>query len=169
MTTLTAPLTTIIDATASAVADRPDAARLTFTTTGRSAGAVATRLGAREHTWTIDEPAGLGGDDAHANPVEAALGALLACQTVTYRFWAARLGIQLDDLELTAEGDLDVRGFFGLDTGTRAGFTAVRVAVRFVGPEPTERYAELQRVVDAHCPVLDLFSAATPVTTTVAG
>ncbi len=33
--------------------------------------------------------------------------------------------------------------------------------------ETAERYAELQRAVDAHCPVLDLSTAATPVETTL--
>jgi hypothetical protein len=38
----------------------------------------------------------------------------------------------------------------------------VRVRVR--GPETAARYEELRRVVDAHCPVFDLFTRATPVT-----
>ena len=57
----------------------------------------------------------LAGADAHANPVEYALASLASCQAITYRFWAAKLGIQLDGLEIAAEGDLDLHGFFGLD------------------------------------------------------
>lgn len=86
---------------------------------------------------------------------------------VTYRFWAARLGIRLDDVEIDAVGDLDVRGFFGLDDEVRAGFGDIRLDVRLTGPESPERYAELQQAVDAHCPVLDLFTNPTPVATTV--
>jgi len=93
---------------------------------------------------------------------------------VTYRFWAARLGIRLDDVgirlddvEIDAVGDLDVRGFFGLDDEVRAGFGDIRLDVRLTGPERPERYAELQQAVDAHCPVLDLFTNPTPVATTV--
>jgi uncharacterized OsmC-like protein len=159
-------LTAIVAATAGAVSTDPDAARVLFTASGRSTDAVATELRSRRHTWRIDEPASLGGADSATNPVEAALGALLACQTVTYRFWAAQLGIRLDDVELTADGDLDVRGFFGLDDDVRPGFSQIRVAVRLVGPEP-ERYAELHAAVDAHCPVLDLFTRPTSVTTTL--
>ena len=33
------------------------------------------------------------------------------------------------------------------------------------GPESQDRYEELKQQVDAHCPVLDLFGNATPVTT----
>ena len=39
--------------------------------------------------------------------------------------------------------------------------------VPFVGPETQERYTELRDVVDQHCPVLDLFVNATPVSATV--
>ena len=157
----------IVEATSCAVQAAPSAAAVTFTTTGRSTGAVATALLSRGHAWLVDEPATLGGDDEGLNPVEAALGALLACQTVTYRFWAARLGIRLDDLTLRAEGDLDVRGFFGLDSQVRPGFTEVRVQVQASGPESPERYAELARVVEQHCPVLDLFANPTSVRTTL--
>ena len=112
--------------------------------------------------FVVDEPASLGGEDAAANPVEVALGSLIACQVVTYRFWADRLGIALEGVDVEAEGDLDVRGFFGLDDGVRPGFGAVRLRVALSGPESPQRYEELKAAVDAHCPVLDLFGNATP-------
>lgn len=158
----------IITATAGAVAGDPSLAGVQFRTSGIGTGWVATDLSSRQHTFVVDEPASLGGDDSAANPVEVALGALIACQVVTYRFWAARLGILLDDVEISAVGDLDVRGFFGLDDEVRPGFGDVRLDVRLTGPETAARYAELHAAVDAHCPVLDLFSNPTPVRTTLA-
>lgn len=160
-------LTGIARATADAVARDSAAAVVRFSATGRAAGTVATDVRARRHAFAVDEPASLGGDDTATNPVEYALGAVIGCQVVTYRFWAARLGIAVDDIAIEADGDLDVRGFFGLDDAPRAGFTEVRVRVRLTGPESTERYTELQQVVDAHCPVLDLFARATPIHTTL--
>lgn len=158
----------IISATAGAVAANPGAAAVKFSATGTGTGWVATDLSSRQHAYVVDEPASLGGDDSAANPVEYALGALISCQVVTYRFWAARLGIRLDDVRITAVGDLDVRGFFGLDDAVRAGFSEIRLDVEVTGPESDERYAELHDAVDAHCPVLDLFTNATPVVTRVA-
>ena len=70
---------------------------------------------------------------------------------------------KLDGLEVAAEGDLDLQGFFGLDSSVRAGFTGIRLDVTPIGPESPERYRELADAVDAHCPVLDLFTNATPV------
>ena len=157
----------IITATAGAVAGDPGLAGVQFRASGTGTGWVATDLTSRQHAYVVDEPASLGGDDSAANPVEVALGALISCQVVTYRFWAARLGVRLDDVEISAAGDLDVRGFFGLDD-VRPGFGDVRLEVRLSGPETAERYAELHAAVDAHCPVLDLFSNPTPVRTTLA-
>ncbi|GEK79799.1 OsmC family protein [Agrococcus baldri] len=137
-------------------------ARLVFAAAGTAEGAVATRIRAGRHEWLIDEPAALGGDDAGTSPVEAALGALLACQTVVYRLYAQRLGVTIDRLELRAEGELDVRGLFGADD-VRAGFAGVEIVVEIDGPHERERFDELRRTVDAHCPVHDLFSNPTPV------
>jgi hypothetical protein len=77
--------------------------------------------------------------------------------------WAAQLGVELDTLSVRVEGDLDLRGFFGVDDQVRAGFTAVRVEVTLAGPESEQRYAELAAAVDEHCPVLDLFKNPVPV------
>jgi len=146
---------------------RREAAHLTYTVTGQGVGAVASTLRAGRHEFAVDEPAALAGDDLAASPVEVALGALISCQIVVYRLYAHALGIRLDDVEVTAEGDLDAARLFGKDDSVRAGFGDVRLLVRLTGPESEERYEELRAAVDAHCPVLDLFQNPTPVTTRV--
>jgi uncharacterized OsmC-like protein len=160
-------LNAVIDATADAVGQDPSQAEVVFRASGRTTGPVGSVVTTRQHTLTVDEPPTLGGEDTAANPVEVALASLISCQVVTYRFWAAKLGIALDDVEIDAEGDLDVRGFFGLDDGVRPGFTGLRLLVRLSGPESAERYQELQAAVDEHCPVLDLFTAETPILKTL--
>ena len=115
------------------------------------------------HKFTVDEPEALGGGNAAANPVEYALAALGSCQAITYRVWAAQLGVKLDKVEIGIDGDIDLRGFFGIDDGIRAGFNAVRINVSLSGPEHAARYEELAAEVDAHCPVLDLFRNPVPV------
>ena len=116
------------------------------------------------HVFKVDEPPALGGADVAANPVQYALASLGSCQAITYRFWAAQLGIEFDSLTVRVEGDLDIRGFFGFDDTVRPGLSAVRVEVSVTGPESAERYAELAAAVDEHCPVLDLFKNPVPVT-----
>ena len=107
------------------------------------------------HRFTVDEPEALGGGNVAANPVEYALAALGSCQAITYRVWAAQLGVRLDKVEISIDGDIDLRGFFGIDERIRAGFNAVRIQVSLSGPEDAARYAELAAAVDAHCPVLE--------------
>ena len=143
------------------------AAQLTYTVHGQGRGSVATAVRAGKHEFLVDEPAALAGDDLAASPVEYALGALAACQVVVYRLYAQALGIRVDDVDVKAEGDLDARRLFGIDESVRAGFGAVRLHVTLSGPESAQRYDELRQAVDAHCPVLDLFQNATPVTTVV--
>lgn len=142
-------------------------AALTYKVTGEGYGSVASRLTAGKHVFHIDEPTGLAGDDVAASPVEIALGAFIACQIVVYRLYAQNLGIVIDTIDATAEGDLDVRGLFGIDKNIRPGFSAIRLSVSVTGPETYERYKELQLTVDANCPVLDLFANVTPVTVTL--
>ncbi|MEV4129966.1 OsmC family protein [Nocardia sp. NPDC049707] len=161
------PLNDIADATARAVADDPANALVGFRVSGTPEGTVGSAITVGKHTIRVDEPPALGGEATAPNPVEVYLASLIACQVVTYRFWAQRLGITIDDLAVQAEGDLDVRGFFGLDDHTRPGFQAVRVTVRISGPESAQRYNELQHAVDTHCPVLDLTTGHTPVDTTL--
>lgn len=143
-------------------------ARLTYGARGAGEGSVATRITTGGHEFTVDEPAGLAGDNAAASPVEYALGALASCQVVVYRLYAHQLGIRVDDITIDAEGDLDVRGLFGADATVRPGFSAVRLRVVITGPESQESYDELRRTVDERCPVLDLFANPTPVEIEVA-
>ncbi len=156
-------VTAAIAANEEAIGAEPARARVVFRTEGELVGPTRVSLTARSHTIEVDEPGVLAGGDAHANPVEYALASLASCQAITYRFWAAKLGIALDGLEVAAEGDLDLQGFFGLDQDVRPGFTAIRLDVTPLGPESPERYRELADAVDAHCPVLDLFTNPTPV------
>lgn len=164
-------MTTVSDAitaTAEAVERDPANAQALVRTSGRLTGTTEVTLRSGRHTVVVDEPASLAGQDAAPGPVDYAVIALASCQAVTYRFWAEKLGIALDDVEVSVEADLDLRGFFGLDDGVRPGFTGVRVAVTPTGPESAERYQQLADAVDEHCPVLDLFSNATPVERRVA-
>ncbi|MGX1693971.1 OsmC family protein [Microbacterium keratanolyticum] len=146
------------------IAASPANAQLKTRVSGRAVGSVATEIRAGAHRFLVDEPAGLAGDDAAPSPVEYALGALVSCQVVVFRLYAQALGLTIDELEITAEGDLDVRKIFGIDESVRAGFHGVRVSVEITGPNTPEEYENLRQIVDAHCPVLDIFENPVPTT-----
>ncbi|MGH3637078.1 MAG: OsmC family protein [Mycobacterium sp.] len=163
MTTSTTHLGGLIAATADAVTADPANAQAVFRASAQSHDAVASTVTLGQYSVEVDEPPALGGEAKAPNPVEFYLASLLSCQIVTWRFWAEKLGITVDDISARAEGDLDVRGFFGFDESVRPGFGEVRVVVTVTGPETPERYRELHEAVEAHCPVLDLTRNATPV------
>ena len=131
-----------------------------------SGTATQVQLQARDHAFTIDEPASLGGTDLGANPVEHLLAALGACQVITFQVWAQKLGLKLDTVDVDLRGDLDLRGFFGLDPQVRPGFQSIEVDVTITGPEDEARYAELVEAVEKHCPVLDNLGNTVPVAAT---
>lgn len=77
-----------------------------------------------------DEPPILAGNDVGANPVEHLLNALAACVTTSMVAHAAVRGIRIESLESELEGDIDLRGFLGLDASVPKGFTDIRVNFR---------------------------------------
>src|ERR1700744_6110569 len=131
-------LDTLIADTRKAIAGDAANAQEVFTAQGTLVGVTEVDISTGSHTFKVDEPPALGGGDAAANPVQYALASLGSCQAITYRLWAAQLGIELDSLSVRVEGDLDLRGFFGVDDSIRPGFTAVRVEVSVTGPERSE-------------------------------
>ena len=101
---------------------------------------------AHKQTFTMDadEPAILAGNDEGANPVEHLLHALASCLTTSMVAHAAVRGIEIEELESELEGDIDLRGFLGLDMNVPKGYTEIRANFRVKAkPEDLERIREL--------------------------
>ena len=77
-----------------------------------------------------DEPPILAGNDEGANPVEHLLNALASCITTSMVAHAAVRGIYIEELESELEGDIDLRGFLGLDADVPKGYTNIRVTYK---------------------------------------
>lgn len=80
---------------------------------------------------------------------------------------AAAMGVQLDTIDITAEGDFDVRGGLAIDDSIRPGISAIRLKINMTGPETEARYPALQSTTDAHCPVHDMISNGVPITASI--
>ena len=122
---------------------------------------------AHRQTFTMDadEPAILAGNDHGANPVEHLLHALASCLTTSMVAHAAVRGIRIEEMESMLEGDLDLRGFLGLDASVPKGYTAIRASFRVkAAPEDLPRIRELA----AFSPVFNTLVRGVPVETTVA-
>jgi uncharacterized OsmC-like protein len=140
----------------------PDAALTTFRVESQQTSGLRSDVRIRQFEVGVDEPPTLGGGDTAPNPVEYALLALATCQEITYRLHADHLGIPLDGVAVTLEGDIDLRGFFAVDEEVRPGFRAIRGIVTLTSSAPESDLDRLKAHVDAHCPVLDLVSHETP-------
>lgn len=119
----------------------------------------------RDHGWTYneDEPPALLGDNKGPNPVEYALTALAGCLTTSLVAHAAARGIELRAVDSHLEGDLDVRGFLGLDPHVRNGYRNIRVTFHIDADAPDEQIAELVQLAQQRSPVFDMMTHEVPV------
>lgn len=145
------------------LATAPDRAAARYRVTSRSGKGLHSKVNVRGFSVHVDEAEGIGGNDEAPNPVEYALAALASCQATTYRLYADALGIPVRDVCVTLEGELDLRGLFSAAPGVRPGFQHITGTVVFDSTASDEDLEQLKRIVDAHCPVLDLFSNRTPI------
>lgn len=111
-----------------------------------------------------DEPPVLLGENRAPNAGEYLLQALASCVTGTIVYHAAARGIALEALECKVDGDVDLRGFLGLDNKVRPGFRQIRVAVTAKGDFDDAQFAELASLAN-FSPVRDTVS--NPVSVTV--
>jgi uncharacterized OsmC-like protein len=110
-----------------------------------------------------DEPHELCGTNQFPNPQEYLLAALNACMMVGYAAVAATMGITLRSLEVRTTGDIDLRGFLGIDGGVPPGYTSLSQEVRIASDATRERLQELHRVVQATSPNFFNLTHAVPV------
>jgi uncharacterized OsmC-like protein len=109
----------------------------------------------------IDEPLELGGTNSAANPQEVLLSAMNACMTVGYVAVATLMGITLESLEIDTEGDIDLRGFLGLDPDVKPGYDSLSYTVRIKGDASEADFQKLHETVIATSP--NRFNIASPI------
>ncbi len=117
----------------------------------------------RNFSFQIDEPVQLGGTDEGPNPVELVLAALGTCQEIVYSAYAAVLGIHLNSVKVNVKGNLNLKGFFGLDENIHPGFEDISYTTFIDSPASSEQLNQLVKVVEKHCPVLDILTREIPV------
>jgi uncharacterized OsmC-like protein len=152
----------VVGANAAGITANPAARIAHYKVESKQEEGLRSRVKIRQFTFDVDEPATLAGTDSAPSPVEYALAALATCQEITYRLHADHLGIPIDSVAVTLEGDLDLRGFFAVDDEVRPGFVHITGTVNIESPAPRADLVRLKEHVDAHCPVFDLLSNPTP-------
>jgi uncharacterized OsmC-like protein len=126
-------------------------------------GACQTHTRHQPFVFDKDEPPVLLGTDQGANPVEYALAALNGCLTTSLIYHAAAQGINIDEVESTLSGDLDLQGFLGMSENVRNGYEKIKVNFRVKSDAPSEKIRELVDLAQKRSPVFDIVSHPTPI------
>ncbi len=113
---------------------------------------LAGRVVPRSFTIVADEPHELLGTNAAPNPQELLMSAVNACMVVGYVAQASVRGITLDTCRIETEGELDLRGFLGIDESVPAGYRRISYTVFLEGDGTRDQYEEMHQAVMATSP-----------------
>ena len=106
-------------------------------------GADRFRIAVRDHTLTVDQPVGDGGDDSGPTPVELLVAGLASCVAYNVRRFLARHELPVEGLSVTADVGMAAHP-------DRVG--EIRLQINLPAGLPPQRQAAL-RAVAAHCTV----------------
>jgi uncharacterized OsmC-like protein len=116
---------------------------------------------ARSFKIVADEPHELLGTNSAPNPQELLMSAVNACMMVGYVAQASVRGIPLESCTIETEGELDLRGFLGIDDKVPAGYRRINYTVSMYGEGTPEQYVEIHKAVQATSP--NFFNMAQPI------
>jgi uncharacterized OsmC-like protein len=155
--------TAALKAAMEVISDRPAEGKARFEVATRWTG--GTRSETRVSAWELggarkernfaifsDEPPELCGTATAPNPQEILMAGLNACMMVGYVAVCALKGIELEALSIETDGELDLRGFLGLDPAIKPGYEEVRYRVRIRGNATAEQFQEVHETVMATSP-----------------
>jgi uncharacterized OsmC-like protein len=136
----------------------PESAKLTITVRSTTGGNDPTKVRiSTDAGGGVDYDVGAhpyaGGEGDLACSGDLLLAALAACQEITLRMVAAAMGITLDTVELTVEGEMDFRGTMGVDPETPVGFQRIRTTVKVKADAPEDRLERLFQRAERYCVV----------------
>jgi uncharacterized OsmC-like protein len=163
-------------ATLGAVQQQPELARFQFRARNRWISGTHSRSVMNDHYGAMGEQTRpvdfiaegdhtkvlCGGDNA-PTPVEFLLHALAACITAGVANIAAVRGVTLHEVESVVEGDIDLRGIFGMSDAVRNGYQGIRASFSIRGDGPPEKLREIVEQARARSAVFDVLTNGVPV------
>jgi uncharacterized OsmC-like protein len=134
----------------------PESSRITLTARSSQAGApIACSVDLGRAIYSAQAHKGVGGAGTGACSGDLLLGALAACAQITCQMVAAAMGIPTEGIDVTVEGDLDLKGTLGISKETPVGFQSIRVVFDVRAPQATEeQMSALQAKTDQYCVVM---------------
>jgi uncharacterized OsmC-like protein len=136
--------------------NHPDASHVTLRARGGQTGVpIACSVDLGRAIYNAEAHSGVGGAGTGACSGDLLLAALAACAQITCQLVAAATGMATEKIEVTAEGDLDLRGTLGVAKDVPVGFESIRLNFDVVAPAATsEQLRSLQEKTEQYCVVL---------------
>jgi uncharacterized OsmC-like protein len=149
----------------------PAASRITLVARGGQADSpLACSVDIGRAIYEAQAHAGVGGTGDAACSGDLLLGALAACAQLTCQMVAAALDVPLERVEVTAEGDLDLRGTLGLTPDGSVGFETIRLRFDVSAPDADrEQLAALHEKTERYCVVLQTLMQPPAIETSFSG
>jgi uncharacterized OsmC-like protein len=134
----------------------PTASRITLRAKGGQTGApIACSVDLGRAIYSAQAHAGVGGAGTGACSGDLLLGALAACAQITCQMVATAMGIATERIEVSVEGDLDLRGTLGISKDVPVGFEKIRLHFDVAAPGVTaEQLRTLQEKTEQYCVVM---------------
>jgi uncharacterized OsmC-like protein len=142
----------------------PKNAQTKFTANTKWVSGAYSKTRIRDFVIECDEPPALLGTNRVPNPVETMLAALGSCLAVGFAYDAAASDIRLESLDISLEGDLDLRGFLGVSDDIRPGYQNIKATCSIKSDASREKIEELFKHVQRTSPVLDIIRNMEPIT-----
>ncbi|HEV2020990.1 MAG TPA: OsmC family protein [Terriglobales bacterium] len=134
----------------------PGASRVTLRATGSQSGApVACSVDIGRAIYQAEAHTGVGGAGTAACSGDLLLGALAACAQITCQMVAAAMGIPVERIEVTVDGDLDLSGTLGISKEVPVGFERIQLRFDVLAPQATaEQLRGLREKTEQYCVVM---------------
>jgi uncharacterized OsmC-like protein len=152
-----------LERSAKAVALRPAIGQKTGRTMVRLKPGLECEVTDGPWTLTVGMGPASGGTNAGPGPGTLGRGALGSCLAIGYAMWAARLGVEIEALEVEVQADYDTRGELGVSDEIPPGYTQIRYVVTVTSHAPEEEVRRVVDTADKYSPYRDVFVRANDV------
>ena len=134
----------------------PSSSRITLKARGgQTETPIACSVAIGRAIYQAQAHSGVGGAGTAACSGDMLLGALSACAQITCQMVAAAMGVPIERIEVTVEGDLDLRGTLGISKDVSVGFQRIHTRFEIVAPRATpEQLRALREKTEQYCVVL---------------
>ena len=146
----------------------PSSSRITLKATGGQGDLpIACSVEVGQKLLEAQAHSGVGGTGTAACSGDLLLGALAACAQLTCQLVATAMGIEVEDIRVSVEGELDLSGTLGISKSVAVGFEDIRTTFDIKAPTATpEQLSALQEKTEQYCVVMQTLLQPPPIRTT---